>query len=372
MEKFEGGDLRMEECLFCNIKSEYRIFYKDNIVTAFLAKDAVAPGQSLVIPNRHVQQLSEMSSKEIYSIFRLCSIISSIITKELNYEGVNIILNNGSCAGQTVEHVHIHIVPRRCGDIPNPKYWLNEKLYKRLYQPNEDEYIKISHILKQHIERSSFQEFSLLSNQQIDTNAKIGKNVQLGANIRIYSGTIIADDCVIGDNVIIGHPTTDEIKGFHSETIIGEGSIIRSGTVIYSGVKIGRNLDCGHNALIREHTEIGENVYILPGTQIHSDVTIGDNVRVYGFISNRSIIEQSASVLGLLLHAYREGKGGVIEEAPIVKKGAVVGMGTILIGGVKIGENSIVGAGAVVTKDIPPNRIVVGIPAKEIGERHDE
>ena len=47
-------------------------------------------------------------------------------------------------------------------------------------------------------------------------------------------------------------------------------------------------------------------------------------------------------------------------------------MGTTVIGRITIGENSIVGAGAVVTKNIPPNRIVVGIPAKEIGERHDE
>ena len=362
----------MSKCPFCEFKEDYRLLYEDNLVRAFLAKDALHPGQSLVIPIRHVTDFSELLPEEVYSIFRLSKIIHSILIEEFNYEGTNIILNNGNCAGQKVNHLHVHIVPRKCKDIPNPARWLNDILYKKLYQPNKKEFVDISGLLKKKIQENFPSFTNFFSNQKIEPGVKIGKNVTLGYNLHIYSNSVVGDNCIIGDNVIIGHPPTNQLrKGNTGGSTIGEGSIIRSGTIIYSNVQIGKNFDCGHNVLIREHTKIGNNVYILPGTQIHSSVTIGDNARVYGFISNRSVIEDNASVLGSLLHTYKEGKRGLIEEAPIVRKGAVVGMGALVIGGIEIGENSIVGAGAVVTKDVPPNKIVVGVPAKILREREE-
>ncbi|MCD6573284.1 MAG: HIT domain-containing protein [Thermoplasmata archaeon] len=362
----------VSKCPFCEFKDRYRILYENNIVRAFLAKDALHPGQSLVAPIRHVMDFSELLPEETYFIFRLSSIIHSILVREFNYDGTNIILNNGNCAGQRVNHLHVHIVPRKCGDIPDPMHWLNDMLYKKLYQPTKKEFTDISGLLRKRIQEDLISISNFFYSQNIEHDVKIGENVTLGYNVHIYSNSVIGDNCIIGDNVIIGHPTTSQLRNKNSKgAIIGEGSIIRSGTVIYSNVKIGKNLDCGHNVLIRENTKIGNDVYILPGTQIHSSVIIGNNVRVYGFISNRSVIEDNASVLGFLLHAYREGKRGLIEKAPIVRNGAVVGMGAMVIGGVEIGKNSIVGAGAVVTKDVPPNKIVVGVPARVLRERGD-
>lgn len=375
----------MISCPFCQIKEDYRVFYRDNIITAFLAKDAVTPGQSLIIPNRHVQTMADLTQEEIFAIFRFCSILSEVLISHLNIDGINIICNNGISAGQTIQHFHVHVVPRQKGDLPNPKYWLNKQLYERLYTPTQKEFKSVAKKIKTHLQpriETFSQEYFGLKGVVVERNVTIGKRVSFGINIHSYPNTKIGDDCIIEDNVVIGHPTTDEIKeftkSFSSEekkhvgqfvknaTKIEKGAIIRSGSVIYSGVNIGKNLDCGHNVLIRERTRIGDNVYIMPNTQVHADVTVGNNVRLLGFLCNRSVVEDDASVLGNLVHVYKRGKRGMKEKAPIVKKRAIVGMGATIIGGIIIGENSIVGANAVVTEDVAPNSIVGGVPAKLI------
>ncbi|MGD0978068.1 MAG: DapH/DapD/GlmU-related protein [Candidatus Bathyarchaeia archaeon] len=209
----------------------------------------------------------------------------------------------------------------------------------------------------------------------------VGKHVSLGQNIHIYPNVRIGDYTVIEDNSVIGHPSPQEFNVFikslgirhdaqmdhfvKASTVIGGNCILRSGTIVYSGTRIGDRLDCGHNVIIRENCEIGNDVYILPGTQIHAHVRIGNNVRLFGFLSNWSVVEDDAAMLGIMAHKYRV-KRGAVETAPIVKRGANIGMGAILVGDVIVGENAFVGANAVVTRNVKPNTTVVGVPARLI------
>lgn len=218
----------------------------------------------------------------------------------------------------------------------------------------------------------------------IGKNVGFGRQVSFGRNVRIHSNVEIGDCSIIGDNVIIGHPSPEELSLFteslqtidsvqiddfvRAGTKIGKSNTIRSGTVIYSGTRIGNKLDCGHNVLIRENCEIGNNVYVLPNTQIHGHVTIGNNVRLYGFLSNYSVVEDDAAMLGVMAHKY-EAEKGAIEIAPIVKRGAIVGMGAILIGNVVVGEKAFVGANAVVTRNVDPCTVVVGVPAHPLSKQ---
>lgn len=192
----------------------------------------------------------------------------------------------------------------------------------------------------------------------------VGRNVMFLAPIRMGPGVWI------GDNVIIGHPRKGNLrKTDHSDiqgVEIGAGSIIRSGSVIYEGVRIGKGADIAHNVLIREDSCIGDDCYIMPNAEIHMSVQIGNNVRLRGFACNRSVIENDASMLGMLLHDYKSLKGGEIEDSPHVGEAACVGMSAVVIGGVKIGKNAIIGAGSVVTRDVASSSIVVGNPARLI------
>jgi len=214
--------------------------------------------------------------------------------------------------------------------------------------------------------------------------AKFGKDVWVGDNVKFIGDVEIGNGTIIEDNVIIGAPTTEELRRFRDQWMknknidinnfvqgkvsIGENCVIRSGTVIHTNVVIGDNLDCYRNVLIGNGTRIGNNVYIMDSTRIFCDVKIGNNVRLSGFLANRSIVEDNASMLGYLVHKYDPPIGGKLEKAPIVKRGATVGILSIIIGGVTVGENAYVAAGAVVTKDVPPRWIVAGCPARKIGE----
>lgn len=210
---------------------------------------------------------------------------------------------------------------------------------------------------------------------------EIGKGTFLGANVRFHGIVRIGPGSVIGDNVIIGHPPYEQLFKFQQRllennedrwptypvqpTVIGNRSVIRSGTVIYAGVRIGDEFDCGHNVLVRSGSTIGNRVYAMSGTQIHREVEVGDDVRLFGFLCNRSKVCSRASVLGSLVHVYDVREGGHLEESPTVDEGAVVGMGAVVVGGVVVGKDAFVAAGSVVTCDVAPGVFVYGIPARE-------
>lgn len=201
-----------------------------------------------------------------------------------------------------------------------------------------------------------------------------------GKNTVIYGNTQFSPSILLEDNVVIGHPSASELRDclLHLDqyeaveqlyadkskntTTIGRNSIIRSGAVIYSGVTIGNNFDCGHNVLIRENVIIGNFVYIKPYTEIMKNVKIGSHCRLAGVIADNSVIADNVSSFGILTHRYEKHYTPDMSQSlgPIVHEGCIIGRGAMLIGGIHIYENSIIGANAVVNFDVPPNSLVVG------------
>jgi len=194
---------------------------------------------------------------------------------------------------------------------------------------------------------------------------------RLPGKCKIYKNVKIGRNAQIGDYVIIGLPPRGLLDG-ETKTRVGKNAIIRSHTVIYAGNVIGDNFQTGHGILIRENNIIGSNVRVGTGSDIEYEVKIGDNVLIHSraFIPEFSIIEDDCYVgpnvvftntkYPLSPGAKRSFKGSIL------KKKAKIGANSTILPGVIIGENSLVGAGSVVTKDVPPNKVVIGSPAKII------
>ena len=133
---------------------------------------------------------------------------------------------------------------------------------------------------------------------------------------------------------------------------IGENTIIWQFCVILKDAQIGKNCNINCNVFIENEVFIGDNVTIKPGVQIWDGITFEDSV----------FIGPNVTFTNDLFPRSKNTEYDM--KKTLVKKGASIGANATILGGVTIGENALVGAGSVVTKNIPANEIWVGNPAK--------
>ncbi|AEC52436.1 hypothetical protein PNA2_1521 [Pyrococcus sp. NA2] len=108
------------QCPFCNPKRE-NVIYETDEIRILVDNYPANPGHLLVVPRRHVTNIEELTRDEETAILKGIKIAMRALKEVLNPEGFNIGINIGEVAGQTVEHVHIHVIPRFRGDCKFPK-----------------------------------------------------------------------------------------------------------------------------------------------------------------------------------------------------------------------------------------------------------
>ncbi len=108
------------DCPFCQLKPR-RIMLENDFAAAFPDGFPIAEGHTLVVPKRHVASLFELSEEEQSAVWKLVAQVRDKLMTEQKPDGFNIGLNDGTAAGQTVMHAHVHVIPRRLGDADDPR-----------------------------------------------------------------------------------------------------------------------------------------------------------------------------------------------------------------------------------------------------------
>lgn len=189
-------------------------------------------------------------------------------------------------------------------------------------------------------------------------------------------GVQLGDHSDIEPFAIIGKPARGKKEG-EQTTIIGPGAVIRSHTVIYAANVIGANFQTGHGAMIREANSIGNDVSIGTGSIVEHHVTIGNGVRLHShvFVPEYSVLEDgcwlgpNVVVTNARYPLSPNAKHSLVGAH--ICRAAKIGANVTLLPGIRVGVNALIGAGAVVTKDVPDGAVVVGNPGRIIGNISD-
>ncbi len=184
------------------------------------------------------------------------------------------------------------------------------------------------------------------------------KHVKLGKNCKVY------------ENVILGKVP----EGFDGEIFyleIGDNALIRAFSVIYCNTTIGNNFKTGFGVMIRENNKIGDDVSIGTHSELGPENVIENNVRIHSACFLEGVTLKQNVFIGPGVFFTNDPhpacpKYEECERGAVVEDNVSIGANSTILPGVKIGKNSLIGAGTVVTKDVPPNSVVVGNPGKVI------
>jgi acetyltransferase-like isoleucine patch superfamily enzyme len=189
----------------------------------------------------------------------------------------------------------------------------------------------------------------------------------------IRANVFFGAEPTIEDFCLVGVPPRGMADG-ELATRIGAHAVIRSHAVIYAGNVIGDHFQTGNKVNIRESNRIGHHVSIGTLSVVEHHVEIADNVRIHTqvFIPEYSVLEEGCWIGPnvVFTNAKYPLSAGVKDSlaGPIIRKGAKIGANVTLLPGVVVGEGALVGAGSVVVRDVPAGAVVVGNPARVVGD----
>jgi acetyltransferase-like isoleucine patch superfamily enzyme len=161
--------------------------------------------------------------------------------------------------------------------------------------------------------------------------------------------------------------------------VIGDGTVVSTGAIVFAGTQIGANCIVGDQSCIRERVTLADDCVLGRGSLIENDTTVGAGTRIQAeaYITAYSTLEEDVFVAPCVVTTNDNFMGRTEErralmKGPTIRRSARIGGGAILCPGIEIGEEAFVGAGAVVTRDVPPGVVVVGSPARVLRDVRPE
>ncbi len=192
----------------------------------------------------------------------------------------------------------------------------------------------------------------------------------------VYPGTVLGAGVKVLEYAVVGkQPTLSPRSTAKREplapAVLGEGTVVSTGAVVFAGTEVGARVILGDQSCVRERVRIGDDVVLGRGSLVENDTTIGalTKIQAGAYITAYSTLEEQVFIAPCVVTTNDNFMGRTerrheLLRGPTIRRGARVGGGAVLCPGIEVGEEAFVGAGAVVTKDVPPRVVVVGSPAR--------
>jgi acetyltransferase-like isoleucine patch superfamily enzyme len=187
----------------------------------------------------------------------------------------------------------------------------------------------------------------------------------------------VLENAVVGKQPSLGPKSTAKRDPLPPARI-GDGTVISTGAIVFAGSTVGANCIVGDQSCIRERVELADDCILGRGSLIENDTTVGTGTRIQAeaYITAYSTLEEDVFIAPCVVTTNDNFMGRTEErksllKGPTIRRSARIGGGAILCPGIEIGEEAFVGAGAVVTKNVPPRKLVVGSPARVLRDVAD-
>ena len=208
-------------------------------------------------------------------------------------------------------------------------------------------------------------------------------DVRIGAHVVIHPGTVLGAGCEIQDGAVLGKPPklarhSTARRGPDEPLVVGPGAVVCCGAVVAAGARIGEGAILGDQSFVRERAVIGPGTVIGRGSAVDNDVRVGARVRVQTgvYVTAYSVVEDDVflgpgAITTNDSTMSRHGPEYALEGA-VLRRACRIGGGAVVTPGTEVGEEAFVAAGAVVTRDVAPRAVVMGVPARVVREVGDE
>jgi acetyltransferase-like isoleucine patch superfamily enzyme len=176
---------------------------------------------------------------------------------------------------------------------------------------------------------------------------------------------LLGNGCQIDAGAVLGYLTGRRIDEITLR--IGPGARVRSGAVIYAGSSIGAGLETGHNVVIREENVIGDHLHIWNSSTIDYGCVIGNGVKIHCnvYVAQLTTLEDEVFLApGVTIANDPHPMCGLCMRGPTIKRGVRIGVNATILPHVTIGQGVLIGAGSVVTRDVPDYTLAYGNPAR--------
>ncbi|MGZ4174446.1 MAG: DapH/DapD/GlmU-related protein [Solirubrobacteraceae bacterium] len=232
-------------------------------------------------------------------------------------------------------------------------------------------------------------EATIAADAQIDPGAIVHAGAQIAAGVRIGSGAVIhagtrlGEGCTVEDGAVLGkrpllRESSNAPRGDLDALVVEDRATICCGAVVCAGTIIGPGTIIGDQAHVRERATIGERTVLGRGSAIEFGARVGARVLIQTnvYVTADSVVEDDVFLGPGVLTSNDDTMGrhprGEGLRGPVCRRACRVGAGAVLVPGVEIGEEAYVAAGAVVTADVPPRAVVMGVPARAVRQVGDE